>query len=153
MNVWCNIFHCIDGCTLLSSYMDPTMLFKMKKMLQTIDNCRMCSAKKFVLNFDQQKCFAPLYDSFTCFCYVRHTISKKYVRNYSMKEVSHEARSSWFLLLQVERIRLYEVELNLFLFVGQTQYLFGGSNFFVNIHRWVTSCFDCKFISFQKKND
>ena len=40
-----------------------------------------------------------------------------------------------------------------FLFVGQTQYLFGGSNFFVNIHRWVTPCFDCKFISFQKKND
>ena len=40
-----------------------------------------------------------------------------------------------------------------FLFVGQTQYLFEGSNFFVNIHRWATSCFDCKFISFQKKND
>ena len=40
-----------------------------------------------------------------------------------------------------------------FLFVGQTQYLFGGSNFFVNIHRWVTPCFDCKFISFQKKNN
>ena len=75
----------------------------------------MCSAKKFVLNFDQQNCFAPLYDSFTWFCYVRHTISKKHARNYSMKEVLREARSSWLLLLQVERIRLYEAELKVFL--------------------------------------
>ena len=75
----------------------------------------MCSAKKFVLNFDQQNCFAPLYDSFTWFCYVRHTISKKHARNYSMKEVLREARSSWLLLLQVERIRLYKAELKVFL--------------------------------------
>ena len=75
----------------------------------------MCSAKKFVLNFDQQNCFAPLYDSFTWFCYVRHTISKKYARNHSMKEVLQETRSSWLLLLQVERISLYEAELKVFL--------------------------------------
>ena len=75
----------------------------------------MCSAKKFLLNFDQQTSFAPLYDSFTCFCYIRDTISKKYARNFVMKELLHETRSSWLLLLQVEKTRLYEAELNVFL--------------------------------------
>ena len=32
-----------------------------------------------------------------------------------MKKVLHETRSSWLLLLQVERTRLYEAELNVFL--------------------------------------
>ena len=75
----------------------------------------MCSANEFVLIFYQHNRFAPLYDSFTCFCFVRHTISKKYARNHSMKEVLPEPRSSWLLLLQVERIRLYEAELKVFL--------------------------------------
>ena len=92
-----------------------TQVRKSSPFGRMIDNCQMCSAKKFVLNFDQQNCFAPLYDSFTWFCYVRHTISKKHARNYSMKEVLREARSSWLLLLQVERIRLYEAELKVFL--------------------------------------
>lgn len=46
----------------------------------------------------------------------------------------------------------FERQFSIF-FVGRRQYFFHESNFFVNTHHWVTSCYDWKFTCIEKTND
>ena len=153
MNVWCNIFHCIDGSKLLPSDMDSTMLFKMKKIYKRLIIAK-CVRPKNLCWILTSKTVLRLYmihlHGFATF----DIRSRKSMQEIIPWKKCYRSRDlADYCFSKLKEYAFTRRSWKFFLFVGQTQYLFEGSNFFVNIHRWETSCFHFNIISFQKKND